>query len=98
MDSEPVLRELRKIANLLALPSIEGLNKGDQARRLNAAGFSYPEIAVLTGMSESSIRAHVSQGKKRLPEKNDDKAGRPILVSRRSSGFNRTVESRRFAA
>jgi DNA-directed RNA polymerase specialized sigma24 family protein len=57
--------ELRKIANLMAVRQIDGLNKGDQARLLSAAGFSNGEIAALTGMSEGSIRAHISQGKKR---------------------------------
>jgi len=65
MEADSAARELRKIANLLAVKQIEGLNKGDQARLLNAAGFSYSEIAVLTGISEGSIRGHVSQGKKR---------------------------------
>lgn len=71
MDSDATLRELRKIANLLARSRIEGLNKGDQARTLSANGFSYAEIAALTGMSEGSIRGHVSLGKKRAPGVDD---------------------------
>lgn len=65
METDSVARELKKIANLLAMKQLEGLNKGDQARMLNAAGFSYGDIALVTGMSEGSIRGHVSLGKKR---------------------------------
>lgn len=65
METEGLARELRKVANLLAIRQLEGLNKGDQARLLNAAGFANAEIAALIGMSEGSVRAHVSQGKKR---------------------------------
>jgi DNA-binding CsgD family transcriptional regulator len=44
---------------------MEGKNKGDQARRLSSAGFGNDEIARLVGISEGSVRAHLSQGKKR---------------------------------
>jgi predicted transcriptional regulator len=64
MDNE-VSVELRKVANLLALRQVEGKNKGDQARTLNAAGFANSEIARLVGITEGSVRAHLSQGKKR---------------------------------
>jgi hypothetical protein len=64
MENE-VSAELRKVANLLALRQIEGKNKGDQARMLNAAGFANDEIARLVGITEGSVRAHLSQGKKR---------------------------------
>jgi predicted transcriptional regulator len=60
-----VSAELRKVANLLALRQVEGMNKGDQTRVLNAAGFANDEIARLVGISEGSVRAHLSQGKKR---------------------------------
>jgi hypothetical protein len=60
--------ELRKVANLLALRALEGKNKGDQARLLNAAGFPNNEIATLIGITEGSVRAHLSQSKKRVPE------------------------------
>jgi DNA-directed RNA polymerase specialized sigma24 family protein len=63
-----VARELRKVANLIALRQLEGLKKGEQARVLYAAGFSYADIASLTGMSEGSARSHVSQGRKRTDE------------------------------
>ncbi len=66
MDSDAVARELRKVANLLAVRQLEGLNKGDQDRLLNSAGYSNPEIAALVGISEGSVRAHVSAGKKRV--------------------------------
>lgn len=58
-------RELRKVANLLAVRQLEGLNKGEQARLLNAVGYTNPEIAAMVGISEGSVRAHVSAGKKR---------------------------------
>lgn len=64
MDSD-VSAELRKVANLLALSQLEGKNKGEQARLLSAAGFANDEIARLVGISEGSVRAHLSQGKKR---------------------------------
>lgn len=66
MEGDDVARELRKVANLLALRQLDGLNKGDQARLLNAAGYSNREIAALVGISEGSVRAHVSAGKKRV--------------------------------
>jgi DNA-binding NarL/FixJ family response regulator len=64
VDSE-ISAELRKLANLLALAQLEGRNKGDQVRLLIAAGFSNDEIARLVGITEGSVRAHASQGKKR---------------------------------
>jgi hypothetical protein len=64
MDGD-VSTELRKVANLLALRQMEGKNKGDQTRMLNAAGFANEEISRLVGISEGSVRAHLSQGKKR---------------------------------
>jgi hypothetical protein len=64
MDAD-VSAELRKVANLLALREMEGKNKGNQTRMLNAAAFGNDEIARLVGISEGSVRAHLSQGKKR---------------------------------
>jgi len=75
MESDAVARELRKIANLVGLAQVEGLNKGEQARRLNAAGFTNPDIAALIGISEGSVRAHVSQGKKRAAATEDKAVG-----------------------
>ena len=68
MDSDEAMRELRKIAKLLALARIEGMNKGDQARALNAVGFSHAEISDLTGMPEGSVRKQISLGKKKTAE------------------------------
>lgn len=65
MESDAVARELRKLANLLGLAQVEGMTKGEQARRLNAVGFTNAEVATLIGISEGSVRAHVSQGRKR---------------------------------
>lgn len=66
MDTDVAARELRKVANLLALRQVEGLNKGDQTRLLNSVGYTNPEIAALVGISEGSVRAHLSAGKKRV--------------------------------
>lgn len=75
METDAVARELRKVANLIAIQQLEGLNKGDQARMLNAAGFNNAEIAALTGISEGSVRAHVSQGKKRAAASDEKPVG-----------------------
>jgi DNA-directed RNA polymerase specialized sigma24 family protein len=64
-ESQAVADELRKIARLLALAQTEKLTKGEQARVLNACGFSTKEIATLAGTSEGSIRALLSQARKR---------------------------------
>jgi DNA-binding CsgD family transcriptional regulator len=64
MDGD-VSAELRKVANLLALREMDGKNKGEQARLLSTAGFANDEIARLVGISEGSVRAHLSQGRKR---------------------------------
>ena len=68
MEGDDAVRELRKIAKLLALARIDGLSKGDQARALNAVGFSHAEITALTGIPEGSVRKQVSLGKKRAAE------------------------------
>ena len=65
MNDDTVAVELRKIANLLALGHLEGRTKGDQARLLSSTGFNNEEISRLVGISEGSVRAHLSQGKKR---------------------------------
>lgn len=68
MESEGLAREVAKVANLLALKQISGLAKHEQVRVLNSSGFSTREIAQLTGMTESSVRARLSEAKKRQPE------------------------------
>lgn len=65
MDDDRVLIELRKIANLLALGEIANTTKGKAARSLAKCGFSNAEIAVLLDTSEGSIRALLSQARKR---------------------------------
>lgn len=64
-DFNGVAEELRKIARLLALKQVENLTKSEQTRVLNACGFSTKEIASLIGTTEGSIRAMLSQGRKR---------------------------------
>lgn len=68
MESEVVAAELRKIASLLAFRETKDLNKGDRARILSTAGFSNKEIAALIGTTEGSIRALLSQARKRATE------------------------------
>lgn len=65
MASDEVARELRKVANILALDHISGLNRTEQARRLMLAGYSNAEIAALTGSTEGSVRAMLSQARRR---------------------------------
>ena len=62
---DDVASEIRKLTNLIALMQMEGKNKGDQVRLLSSVGFTNEEIARLVGITEGSVRAHVSQGKKR---------------------------------
>jgi DNA-directed RNA polymerase specialized sigma24 family protein len=66
MASDETARELRKIANLLALKQIEGMGKGEQARVLSAAGYSTAEIAAFTGSTEGSIRAMLSERRRKV--------------------------------
>lgn len=69
-DFDAIAVELKKIARLLALEQTRQLAKGEKAQLLNACGFSNKEIASLIGTSEGSIRAMLSQGRKR--ESNED--------------------------
>lgn len=64
-ESQAVADELRRIARLLALRQVEKLTKGEQTRVLSACGFSTKEIASLIDTTEGSIRAMLSQGRKR---------------------------------
>lgn len=57
--------ELAKIANLLGLLLTKDESKGSAARILSSCGFSNKEIAGLTGSSENSIRALLSQARKK---------------------------------
>lgn len=58
-------RDLRKIANLLALLLTKDQAKGAAAATLSACGFTTREIAALTGSSEGSVRAMLSAGRKK---------------------------------
>lgn len=57
--------DLAKIANVLALLLTKGQPKSATAATLSACGFSNREIASLTGSSEGSVRAMISQGRKK---------------------------------
>lgn len=65
MESSDLVVELRKISRLLALQQIQKLAKGEQARVLSAAGFSNKDIAALIDTSEGSVRAMLSQGRRK---------------------------------
>ena len=65
MANDETARELRKIANLLAMKQIEGMGKGEQARVLSAVGYSNAEIAAFTGSSEGSVRAMLSERRRK---------------------------------
>jgi len=69
MPEEP--RDLDKIANLLALIVTKDMAKSTAAMTLQACGFSNREIAGLTGSAENSVRAMLSQARKKVekPEK-----------------------------
>lgn len=56
---------LDKIANLLALLLKKDQSKGAAALVLSSCGFANREIAALTGSSEGSVRALLSQGRKK---------------------------------
>ena len=64
-EPDQVAVELRKIANLLALQQVDDLTKTGAVRVLDCAGFSTREMATLLGTTEGSIRALLSQGRKR---------------------------------
>ena len=49
-------RHLERIANLLAVVATKDLERGEQIRTLNAAGFSQQEIAALLHTSSSAVR------------------------------------------
>ncbi len=57
--------DLAKIANLLALMVTQDMARSTAATTLQACGFSYREIAALTGSAENSVRAMISSAKKR---------------------------------
>jgi DNA-directed RNA polymerase specialized sigma24 family protein len=57
--------DLHKIACLLALLVTKELPKSPTALTLNSCGFTNREIAALTGSSEGSVRAMISQGRRK---------------------------------
>jgi DNA-directed RNA polymerase specialized sigma24 family protein len=58
--------DLGKIANLIALMVTQDMARSTAATTLQSCGFSYREIAALTGSAENSVRAMVSTAKKRV--------------------------------
>jgi len=63
--------DINKIANLLALMVTQDMARSTAATTLQACGFSNREIAGLTGSAENSVRAMISQARKKTekPEK-----------------------------
>lgn len=59
-----------KVANLVAMLLIRDMNKSAGAAVLASSGFTNKEIAGLLGTSEGSVRAFLSQAKKKA-EKQD---------------------------
>lgn len=57
--------DLGKIANLLALMVTQDMARSTAATTLQACGFTYKEIAALTGSAENSVRAMVSNAKRK---------------------------------
>lgn len=67
--------ELAKIANLLALSLTKDYSKSATASTLQICGFSTKEIASLTGSTEASVRAMLSQSRRKAA----DRAEKPDL-------------------
>jgi len=64
--------DLRKIANLLALIVTKDAPRSTAVVTLQACGFTTKEIAALIGSAENSVRAMISQAKKKIPAKDSD--------------------------
>jgi DNA-directed RNA polymerase specialized sigma24 family protein len=56
---------LTKIANILALLLTREMNRSTAVAALDNCGFSTREIAALTGSSDGSVRAMLSQSRKK---------------------------------
>lgn len=61
---DPVVQELRKISNLLALTAVRDKSKSEAVVLLAAAGFGPQESAALIGTSDASVRAMLSQARR----------------------------------
>lgn len=61
---DPVVLELKKIANLLALNAVRDRPKSEAVVLLASAGFSSAETAALVGTSDASVRAMLSQARR----------------------------------
>ena len=63
---KPLAVEIARIAKLFALYLLKDV--GDESKkvtRLNAVGFSVPEIAALLDKTEENVRVQISQARKR---------------------------------
>jgi DNA-binding NarL/FixJ family response regulator len=58
--------DLAKIANILALLLTRDMNRSAAVATLNSCGFSTREIAGLIGSTEGSVRAMLSQSRKKM--------------------------------
>ena len=57
---------LAKIANVLALLLTRDMNRSTAVATLNSCGFSTREIAELIGSTDGSVRAMLSQARKKV--------------------------------
>lgn len=67
--------ELAKIASLLALLLTKDQPKAAAVSTLSACGFSNKDIAGLVGTTEGSVRAMMSQARRKSSEKPDRDSG-----------------------
>lgn len=74
-QTDPVVIELRKIANLLALSATREMKKNEAAVLLAQAGFAAADSAALLGTSDASVRAMLSQAR----SKSSAKAAPPLV-------------------
>lgn len=71
-DESPALA---KIANILALLLTRDMNRSTAVATLNSCGFSTREIAGLIGSPEGSVRAMLSQTRKKVAGEKSIKDG-----------------------
>lgn len=71
-QSEPSVKEnslaveIGRIAKLFALYLLKDIkDESEKVNRLNAVGFSVPEIAALLGKTDANVRVQISQSKVR---------------------------------
>jgi hypothetical protein len=61
----PLDRQIRRVANLLALLLVKGESQPEKIRVLNAVGYANAEIAELLGMTPNAVTVSLYQQRKR---------------------------------